>query len=565
MSKRKPRLLWCGEASFLNTGYSVYAREVLSRLYNTGKYEIAELGCYGLSGDERSSSIPWRYYGNLPTEDQREVDEYNSMSSYQFGEWRFEDVLLDFKPDIVCDIRDWWMIEYQQRSVYRDFYHWMIMPTIDSAPQQEEWLATYMDADTVFTYSEYGRDVLNEEAGSGSSVADICSPGANLEKFFPVDDKIAHRAAHGFQDDVFIIGTVMRNQKRKLYPELISAFSKYIKTYPEESKDVFLYLHTTYPDHGWDIPRLIRESSVCDRILMTYKCNDCGFVFPSFFQESLTSCVACGKLEARPPSAQDGVTTEQLCDIMNFFDVYVQYSICEGVCMPQVEAACCGVPVMSVDYSAMESVVRKIDGYPIKVKTLFRELETHSLRAYPDNDDLIDKLREIINTPYPVRMAKGKRAYDCAVKNYSWDESAKNWESAIDSVRLRPHSETCGSPPRIVQPPTNPPENLSNEEFIKWGIQNLWGNNRVIDSFTALRILRELNQGFIVSNNQKDPLNIDESLLWRKSFYKYGRQKMVDDFMQLGEIRNYWESVRVDEDRKIPYYIADKKLGEREE
>ena len=40
---------------------------------------------------------------------------------------------------------------------------------------------------------------------------------------------------------------------------------------------------------------------------------------------------------------------------------------------------------------------------------------------------------------------------------------------------------------------------------------------------------------------------------------------MVDDFMQLGEIRNYWESVRVDEDRKIPYYIADKKLGEREE
>ena len=88
-------------------------------------------------------------------------------------------------------------------------------------------------------------------------------------------------------------------------------------------------------------------------------------------------------------------------------------------------------------------------------------------------------------------MAKGKRAYDCAVKNYSWDESAKKWESAIDSVSLRPHSETWGSPPRIVQPPTHPPENLSNEEFIKWGIQNLWGNNRVIDSFTALRILSD--------------------------------------------------------------------------
>ena len=138
---RKPRILWCGESSFLNTGYGVYARELLSRLYKTGKYEIAELGCYGLVQDERASSIPWRFYGNLPQSDNaQEIDYYNSVATYQFGEWRFEDVLLDFKPDIVCDIRDWWMTEYQQRSPYRDFYHWMLMPTIDSAPQQEEWL-----------------------------------------------------------------------------------------------------------------------------------------------------------------------------------------------------------------------------------------------------------------------------------------------------------------------------------------------------------------------------------------------------------------------------------------
>ena len=40
--------------------------------------------------------------------------------------------------------------------------------------------------------------------------------------------------------------------------------------------------------------------------------------------------------------------------------------------MPQVEAACCGVPVAAVDYSAMEDVVRHTNGYPIRIKKMFR-------------------------------------------------------------------------------------------------------------------------------------------------------------------------------------------------
>ena len=39
----KPRILWVGEASYLNTGYSVYARNTLSRLQQTGKYILARL------------------------------------------------------------------------------------------------------------------------------------------------------------------------------------------------------------------------------------------------------------------------------------------------------------------------------------------------------------------------------------------------------------------------------------------------------------------------------------------------------------------------------------------
>ena len=67
MSKNKKiKILWCGEASFLNTGYAIYAKEVLGRLHKTGKYEIAELACYSKPDNPKNDSVPWTLYPNMP-------------------------------------------------------------------------------------------------------------------------------------------------------------------------------------------------------------------------------------------------------------------------------------------------------------------------------------------------------------------------------------------------------------------------------------------------------------------------------------------------------------------
>ena len=63
------------------------------------------------------------------------------------------------------------------------------------------------------------------------------------------------------------------------------------------------------------------------------------------------------------PSVNSGLSTKELVEIMNMFDIYVQYAICEGFGMPQVEAAACGIPIASVDYSAMNDIVHKLNGY----------------------------------------------------------------------------------------------------------------------------------------------------------------------------------------------------------
>ena len=156
----KKKILFCSEASWYTTGYSVYTKEILSRLSQIDDFEVAELGCYAETSDEQAKNLPWRFYGNKPSPNSPEFQSYKNNPSAQFGDQSFNHVLLDFKPDIVMDIRDWWMIEYQQRSPFRDFFHWSIMPTVDAEPQADQWINTYASADSVFAYSEFGRDTI---------------------------------------------------------------------------------------------------------------------------------------------------------------------------------------------------------------------------------------------------------------------------------------------------------------------------------------------------------------------------------------------------------------------
>ena len=65
MSKKK--VLFCSEASWLSTGYSVYTKEVLSRLKDVEDIEVAELACYAAIEDVEGRNIPWQVYPNKPS------------------------------------------------------------------------------------------------------------------------------------------------------------------------------------------------------------------------------------------------------------------------------------------------------------------------------------------------------------------------------------------------------------------------------------------------------------------------------------------------------------------
>lgn len=492
---RKKRILFCSEATFLNTGYATYTREILNYLYSTAKYELAEMASYGKRHDQRATSIPWKFYGVVPDErcSEKERKEYNEHPTAQFGELIFEEVCLDFKPDVVCDIRDFWMLDFEERSPFRPFYKWCLMPTVDAKPQARQWVATYQSADACFTYSEWAGEVLREQSGGKINYLGTSPPSAH-QAYKPVENRASHRTSMGIPQDIYLIGTVMRNQRRKLYPDLFEAF-KLLLSKVENPNKYFLYCHTSYPDLGWDIPELLHQYQLSSKVYFTYICQETNKPFVSLFKGAVTESPYTKKFGATLSNVKKGVSYEDLSNIINLFDLYVQYANSEGFGLPQVEAAACGIPVMATDYSAMESVVRNLGGIAVKPKALYKELETGCFRAVPDNELASNLMKSFFELSDEKRHKMGLETRQAFEEFYTWEKSGSMWENYFDSIEILPEEQTWKSKPRIHKPAPKPdklPDNIQHAQLARWLIANVLCEPEKIYSYMGARLVRDL-------------------------------------------------------------------------
>lgn len=547
---RKKRILFCSEATFLNTGYATYTREVLNYLHSTGKYELAELASYGERNDPRARGIPWRFYGVTPPKDasDEEKQKYASMPTNQFGEYAFEGVCLDFCPDIVCDIRDFWMLDFAERSPYRNFFKWAIMPTVDAAPQARQWIATYKSADACFTYSDWAGEVLKNQSGGLINYLGSAPPSAHAA-YQPIQNTDGLREYFGIDTDAKIIGTVMRNQRRKLYPDLFAAFRILLDKVEDKHKYI-LYCHTSYPDMGWDFPELLQQYELSSHVMFTYVCPDTGKPFPSRFRGAIAQSPFTGKYNCAMSNVKTGLSYEDLSVIINLFDIYVQYANCEGFGLPQVEAAACAVPVMGTDYSAMQSVLRQLGGIPIKPKALYKELETGCFRAVPDNELAAQKLIEFFEQPKNVRKRMGFNTRQAFLEHFQWDKTGQMWENYFDSVEIQPDEKTWKSPPRISYPkpkPKNIPEGISHEELSKWLITDVLCEPEKVNSFMQARLTRDLMYGCSTATTGGMYFNESSANFDAKNIRNPFSFDMAYDHMAaLCQRRNSWEQKRAE-------------------
>jgi glycosyltransferase involved in cell wall biosynthesis len=539
----RKKILWVGESSFVNSGYGIYTKQLLPQLVNSGKYEVAELSCYGKVNDPRNKSLPWYVYDNAPA-NQEEGRLYQRNKYCEFGAYKFDDTCIDFKPDVVLAIRDAWMDSHIIHSPLKPFFSTVMMPTCDSVEQSKEWIADYMDVDTILTYTDFSKDVLEKESSGLIKVDGVPGMGIDFNAFKPIENKKQHKIKYGLSPDMKIIGTVMRNQRRKLFPDLIESFAKFCEQNPELSQNIYLYLHTSYPDLGWDLPRLVKESGISHKILFTYRCKRCQKVFIVPFQDARTTCINCGSLDCILPNVHDGVSNVQLGEIYNLFDLYVQYSIAEGLGISQLEAAACSIPFMSTNYSAMESIVKNLHGIPINIQKYFREPESHSYRVYPDDEHFIQKLCWFFNLPEQLQLKMGRDSYTACKKLYNWDTVTQKWMDAIDNVPS-PQLSWSNTPPRLHKPNLRIPPNLNNLDFIRWCFVNILGDPSKINSYWETKYLRNLNYG--VSIDGTGGLHTSElsDPMFSQKHPPFNRDQLIKMLIEGCERNNHCEQKRV--------------------
>lgn len=499
----KKRILIVNEFSELNTGFSTYMHYLIPRLYKTGKYEIAEQAVYTHCLHPKIGEVPWRVYPNEPDpRDGAAVQVYQQDKLNQFGKGQFDEICLDFQPDIVITIRDWWMDSWIEKAAYRRCFKWITMPTVDGEPQKQEWLDTYKTADKLLTYSHWGKSLLERQSNGQLKVEAVASPCPDLNIFKPPADKAALRQSMGIKNDLFIIQSVMRNQPRKLYPDLMKVFAKYLKKCENAglhdlASRSFLYFHTTYPDLGWNLPVELRKHKLSHKVLFTYMCDNCGAAYPSFFNGEACLCKNCGQPSCRLPNTAMGVDRTTLAKIMSVADVYIQYSVCEGFGMPINDAKACGVPVMAVEYSAMTEQAHNGGGIGLPVQRFFQEPvgQTNQLRAFPDNEVASQKLFEFATASQEYRDNLGKEARACVEKHYDWDNVAKTWERIIDAIPVDTHDKTWLSVPQLIQPAMQIPNNLDNAQFVHWCYTNILKAPQDINTHVAQKTIELLNVG----------------------------------------------------------------------
>jgi glycosyltransferase involved in cell wall biosynthesis len=516
-----------GEASYTYSGFGTYTNEIMKRLAQTNKYELAEFASYGFVNDPRDKDVGWRLYANAVKDNDQRANLYHSKHTYQWGEWRFDKVCLDFKPDIVWSIRDPWMDEWINDSPFRKFFHFVWMPTVDSAPQQEQWIDAFKDADGIFTYSDWNLEVLRKEGNGQIKLQCSASPGADLSIFKPIKDKDNHKFNMGLSPNMKIVGTVMRNQRRKLYPDILDGFRIFIEKCHEQgltelAKNAYLYIHTSYPDAGWNFPKILKESGISHKVIFSYLCRACGKWFASPFQDAMCTCIHCGTINAAVlPNVTSGVSSEILGKIMQCFDVYLQISICEGYGMPQVEACACGIPTMGMPYSATKDILEKSGGIPIKIAKSYLEIETQAYRMMPDNNSLADELIKFFSLDKKTIEKLSKKARLACEKFYNYDNTAKIWENYFDSVILKDNQGKWDTtPPLIYEIPEKIPENLNNEQFICFIFNNVLYQPKLRYSLIGLKLITELNLGVRLENGIK-PISREEIFNWAKEKAKH--------------------------------------------
>lgn len=433
---KKKKVLFQSDSVLAKTGFGRNAKEVLSYLYQTKKYDIYHYCCGTGKGDPALDRMPWSCIGTMPKDKNLLVklnQDPNQGREVNYGGYFVNDTIKEVKPDVFIGVQDIWGVESMVEKAWFNKITSAIWTTLDSLPLYPNSIKIAPKVKNFWVWSNFAEKEFDR---LGHKHIKTVHGAINHQAFRRLDDKERQQLRKKFniEEDSFVIGFVFRNQLRKSVPNLIEGYAKWKKEYKPDKKS-YLLLHTHWKE-GWNIHKLCEEYGVDkSEVLTTYICKKCKNYSIKPYEGHGLSCESCQAKESQVTChVTFGIDEEQLNEIYNLMNTYCHPFTSGGQEIPVQEAKFAELITLVTNYSCGEESCEEGSGSLPLEWSEYREHGTQFRKASTCPNSIAENLDKVFKMTLEQKRKIEKQSREWAISKFSTEVTGKFLEDFIDSA-----------------------------------------------------------------------------------------------------------------------------------
>jgi len=422
------------------TGFGKNMKNILLSLYRDPDIEVIEAANgvpYG-----RDINTPWESYGTYPSDPKtlKVIEkEPAKKRAAQYGFYTIDKIVEKVNPDVFLGIEDIWAFREYEKKPWWNKTKKIIWTTLDSLPILQQAIDTEPKCDQMLVWASFAEEAMKK---LGHETVETVHGAVDYSHFKPLENRDDLRNLHGLSDN-FVIGFVFKNQLRKSVPNILEGFKKFKSKNPEVKAKLLLHTDWGEKQHGWDIPRYLKEKDLEDgSVLSTYVCHKCDDYFIQPYSGEDKNCSSCGSEKSvKTKNSGKGVGEKELNEIYNMMDVYCHPFTSGGQELPIQEAKAAGLITLVTDYSCGTDSAYEHQGGLHLAWNEYREPSTQFIKATTCPDSICERLQQV----YEMDEESKSKLIDAGMKyvqeNFSVENTVEKLKNFIKSVELRTSEE----------------------------------------------------------------------------------------------------------------------------
>lgn len=418
MSKQKLKIMWITDGPFTATGYGSVGRNVLGRLAEKGHE------CHAVTANYNDNRLDGFVYDGKQFNIKvypRLKDDHGADALIYYGS--------RIKPDVVITLRDVGLqegyidpvMQLKKLMVQEKLKpcKWVGHVPIDTCFLPKAWIKVFKGFDHTLAMSEHGVKMIKQFFGLD---VPFIPHGVDTKIFRPLPiEEVQELRKKRNIDTMFVAGGCGRNQLRKMWNQLIRAFSEFGKNRMDVTYLFHSDIHATFISDGWSWQAIAEKYGG-----ITIQPD--GSMGKSLFNPTWIDMTIAKRRD---------VDDSELNKFYNMIDVYMFLTGGEGFGIPTLEALATGRPLIITDNTTGPELAKDHGILVPELKDKYGdpvrwEGQNGVEFSIPDWREAKKALEKYYENP-KLRAEHSKKALEFA-KKFDYDLIADRWEEYLLKV-----------------------------------------------------------------------------------------------------------------------------------